>query len=169
MKCILLLWPGREWHALAGAPWSLSSFPWRDMRLTRTAELALKHVATHRTLDERQTTHLICARLKYDLYDFFRGCFWAFHTRKGKETGPKHSLKKSYRSYFRRAQIRWVIWHSSKHLKGSTNPSRRREQLAKFTEYALPTEAIWHLLDVRSKPGRSSVIHRNCAPDQGAL
>ena len=25
------------------------------------------------TLDERQITHLICARLKYDLYDFFRG------------------------------------------------------------------------------------------------
>ena len=24
-------------------------------------------------LDERQTTHLICARLKYDLYDSFRG------------------------------------------------------------------------------------------------
>ena len=29
-------------------------------------------------LDERQITHLICARLKYDLYDFFRGRFWAF-------------------------------------------------------------------------------------------
>ena len=53
-------------------------------------------------LDEGQITHLICARLKYDLYDFFRGCFWAFSTRK---TGPKHPLKKSYRSYFRRAQI----------------------------------------------------------------
>ena len=26
-------------------------------------------------LDDRQITHLICARLKYDLYDFFRGCF----------------------------------------------------------------------------------------------
>ena len=25
------------------------------------------------SLDERQITHLICARLKYDLYDFFRG------------------------------------------------------------------------------------------------
>ena len=24
-------------------------------------------------IDERQITHLICARLKYDLYDFFRG------------------------------------------------------------------------------------------------
>ena len=22
-----------------------------------------------------EVTHLICARLKYDLYDFFRGCF----------------------------------------------------------------------------------------------
>ena len=29
-------------------------------------------------LDERQITHLICARLKYDLYDFFRGCFGPF-------------------------------------------------------------------------------------------
>ena len=28
-------------------------------------------------LDERQITHLICARLKYDLYDFFGGGgFW---------------------------------------------------------------------------------------------
>ena len=63
--------------------------------------------------NERQVTHLICARLKYDLYDFFRGCFWAFYTRKTKEAGPKHPLKKSYRSYFRRAQIRWVIWRSS--------------------------------------------------------
>ena len=25
------------------------------------------------TLDERQITHLICARLKYDRYDVFRG------------------------------------------------------------------------------------------------
>ena len=25
------------------------------------------------SVDERQITHLICARLKYDLYDFFRG------------------------------------------------------------------------------------------------
>ena len=57
-------------------------------------------------IDKRQITHLICARLKYDLYDFFRGCFWAFYTRKRKEAGPKHPLKKSYRSYFRRAQIR---------------------------------------------------------------
>ena len=39
-------------------------------------------------LDERQITHPICARLKYDLYDFFRGCFGAFYTRK-----TKHPLK----------------------------------------------------------------------------
>ena len=63
-------------------------------------------------IDERQIAHLICARLKYDLYDLFRGCFWAFYTRKRKEAGPKHPLKKSYRSYFRRAQIRWVIGRS---------------------------------------------------------
>ena len=30
-------------------------------------------VLTWKPLDERQITHLICARLKYDLYDFFRG------------------------------------------------------------------------------------------------
>ena len=43
----------------------------------------------------------ICARRKYDLYDFFRGCFWAFYTRKRKEISPKHPLKKSYRWYNR--------------------------------------------------------------------
>ena len=43
-----------------------------------------------------------------------KGCFWACYTRERKEAGPKHPLKKSYRSYFRRAQIRWVIWWSSK-------------------------------------------------------
>ena len=63
--------------------------------------------------DEGQITHLICARLKYDLYDFFRGCFGPFLQEKEQEAGPKHPLKKSYRSYFRRAQIRWVIWPSS--------------------------------------------------------
>ena len=41
-------------------------------------------------LDERQITHLICARLKYDLYDFFRGCFGAFIQEKEQEAGPKH-------------------------------------------------------------------------------
>ena len=29
-------------------------------------------------LDERQITHLICARLNYDLYDFFRGVLGLF-------------------------------------------------------------------------------------------
>ena len=57
-------------------------------------------------IDEGQITHLICARLKYDLYDFFRGCFGPFLQGKEQEAGPKHPLKKSYRSYFRRAQIR---------------------------------------------------------------
>ena len=42
------------------------------------------------SIDEGQITHLICARLKYDLYDFLRGCFWAFSTRKEQEAGPKH-------------------------------------------------------------------------------
>ena len=47
-----------------------------------------------KSLDEGQITHLICARLKYDLYDFFRGCFWAFSTRKEQEAGPKAPPKK---------------------------------------------------------------------------
>ena len=54
------------------------SFPW---------EL---HGEGKATLDERQITHLIRARLKYDLYDFFRGVFYrAFYTRKEQEKGPK--------------------------------------------------------------------------------
>ena len=57
-------------------------------------------------VDEGQITHLICARLKYELYDFLRGCFSAFSTRKRRGSRPKTPLKKSYRSYFRRAQIR---------------------------------------------------------------
>ena len=46
--------------------------------------------------DEGQITHLICARLKYDLYDFFRGCFWAFSTRKRTGSRPKTPPKKSH-------------------------------------------------------------------------
>ena len=46
---------------------------------------SIPHPFLYRTTQiERQIAHLICARLKYDLYDFFR-----------------------------RAQIRWVIWRSS--------------------------------------------------------
>ena len=52
--------------------------------------------------DDGQIAHLICARLKYDLYDFFRGVFLGlFLQEKEQEAGPKHPLKKSYRSYFR--------------------------------------------------------------------
>ena len=40
-------------------------------------------------LDERQITHLICARLKYDLYDFFKGVLWAFHIRETTGRRPK--------------------------------------------------------------------------------
>ena len=43
-------------------------------------------------LDERQITHLICARLKYDLYDFLRGCFGPFiqeKERKQAQNTPK--------------------------------------------------------------------------------
>ena len=77
-------------------------------------------------LDERQIAHLICARLKYDLYDFFRGVFGPFIKEKEQEAGPKAALKKSYRSYFRRAQIRWVIWRSSNPLKNLGKERRNR-------------------------------------------
>ena len=57
-------------------------------------------------LDDRQITHVICARLEYDLYVFFGGVFGPFIQEKEQEAGPKTPLKKSYRSYFRRAQTR---------------------------------------------------------------
>ena len=85
----------------------------------RIAQLSGGYVAKWGTvdkeliLDERQITHLICARIKYDLYDLFRGCFGAFYTRKKAGSRPITALEESYRSYFRRAQIRWVIWRSS--------------------------------------------------------
>ena len=51
----------------------------------------------HKKIDEGQITHLICARLQYDLYDFFRGCFGpascSFSCRKGpKNTPPKSHI-----------------------------------------------------------------------------
>ena len=58
-------------------------------------------------LDDRQITHLICARLKYDLYDFLGGVLGLLPVLfLEQEAGPKTPSKKSYRSYFRRAQIR---------------------------------------------------------------
>ena len=60
-------------------------------------------------IDDRQITHLICARLMTCL----GGVFGPLIQEKEQEAGPKTPLKKSYRSYFRRAQIRWVIWQSS--------------------------------------------------------
>ena len=57
-------------------------------------------------LDELQITHLICACLKYDLYDFLGGALGPLNTRRRTGSEPKTPLKKSYRSYFRRAQIR---------------------------------------------------------------
>ena len=44
---------------------------------------------------------------------FLGGALGPFIQEKPQEEGPKHPLQKSYRSYFRRAQIRWVIWRSS--------------------------------------------------------
>ena len=70
--------------------------------------------ATPRDISKISTKARICARLKYDFFDFFRGCFGAFSTRKRTGSRPKTPPKKSFGSYFRRAQIRWVIWPSSK-------------------------------------------------------
>ena len=41
-------------------------------------------------LDESQITHLICARLKYDLYDFLGGVLGPFIQEKEQEADPKH-------------------------------------------------------------------------------
>ena len=53
-------------------------------------------------IDEGQITHLICARLKYDLYDFFSlgGVLGLLPVPFLVEKAQKHPLKKSYRSYF---------------------------------------------------------------------
>ena len=49
------------------------------------------------------------------IYMTFLGVFLGLLIQeKEQEAGPKTPLKKSYRSYFRRAQIRWEIWRSSK-------------------------------------------------------
>ena len=57
---------------------------------------AVKQVLCVNNLDERQITHLICARLNMIYMTFSGGVFWAFHTRERKEAGPKHPLEKSY-------------------------------------------------------------------------
>ena len=57
-------------------------------------------------LDERQITHLICARLNMIYMTLLGGVLGPFIQEKEQEAGPKHPQKKSYRSYFRRAQIR---------------------------------------------------------------
>ena len=41
-------------------------------------------------IDERQITHLICARLKYDLYDFLGGVLGPFIQEEEQEAGRKH-------------------------------------------------------------------------------
>ena len=47
------------------------------------------------------------------IYMTFLGVFWACFLSFSCIKGPKHPLQKSYRSYFSRAQIGWVIWRSS--------------------------------------------------------
>ena len=44
-------------------------------------------------LDERQIIHLICARLKYDLYDFFRGVLGPLYKKKNRKQAQKHPYK----------------------------------------------------------------------------
>ena len=44
-------------------------------------------------LDNRQITHLICACLKYDLYDFFRGVLGLLYKRERTGSRPKTPLK----------------------------------------------------------------------------
>ena len=41
-------------------------------------------------VDERQITHLICACLRYDLYDILRGVLGPFIQEKEQEASPKH-------------------------------------------------------------------------------
>ena len=41
--------------------------------MLQSANKFLGRTHVFQSLDERQITHLICARLKYDLYEFFRG------------------------------------------------------------------------------------------------
>ena len=55
----------------------------------------------------------LCPHKIWSIWLFLGGCFGAFSTRKRTGSRPKTPLKKSYRSYFRRAQFRWVIWPSS--------------------------------------------------------
>ena len=55
--------------------------------------------------------------------------------------GPKHPLKKSCRSYFRRAQIRWVIWPSSNYRLGKTALIK---EVRVFKEGGIATQpALW--------------------------
>ena len=61
----------------------------------------------------------LCPPKIYDLYDFLGGVLGPFTPEKEQEAGPKRPLKKSYRSYFRRAPIRWVIWRSSSMPEGA--------------------------------------------------
>ena len=45
-------------------------------------------------VDERQITHLICARLKYDLYDFFQGVFFGPFIQEEERKQPQNTPKK---------------------------------------------------------------------------
>ena len=54
-----------------------------------SAQLLLRR--KHASLDERQITHLICARLKYMIDMTFLGGVWGpFIQEKEQEAGPKH-------------------------------------------------------------------------------
>ena len=66
---------------------------WERPKGTTSSEILVKFWPKAECFDERQITHLICARLKYDLFDFLRGCFGpascSFSFRKGPKTPPK--------------------------------------------------------------------------------
>ena len=59
-----------------------------------------------RGLDDRRITHLICTRLNYDQYDFFRGVLGLLPVLFLVYEAHKHPLKTSCRSFVRRARTK---------------------------------------------------------------
>ena len=89
---------------------------------------------------------------------FFRGCFGAYYTTGSR---PKTPLKRSYRSYFRRAQIRWVIWRSSTHIeaqKPTQNPelpTKKHRVHTNFFENFARIFAFFPVTRVSQEPNRN--------------
>ena len=76
-KCWLLQWEEQHWQQFFG------------MRVC-----VLKPFRMLKSVDEGQITHLICARLEYDLYDFFGGVFLGLFYKKRTGSRPKTPPKK---------------------------------------------------------------------------